>query len=487
MKKIWQKSLASMVSAALCLTAFVGCLTVNAATTYQGTIKSDGVEVTETAESANVTLNISSPEAAMNIAAIAATTDFGTLTAVTVKGDNCKIDDIKDLAKGRFYVDAIDNNKGFNTAAVTLTFTKAEKVEVGNHPVTITYFAKESAATFNEDIVNLTVNGDINITVTSATTEPVYDSSVKIVGKNGLFESDYSLLFYVPTTLPDGWYIEATMAKYNKNTRLEDVTKTLTIDDLYDTTTISGNTYYRVALKGIAAKEVANEITVTLHKVVDGVDYYGDSIQYNLVSYATARIAKNQANEVAAMVAFLNYASAAQTRFGYNTTNLANASLTDEQKVVTPVSEITDATRDDNHIVIDNPTATLNGFAPSYEDKMTLVTYCKVPDNYVEAGLKIKYEYTSGSINKVEYISLSESTVFNQVYRQVAFTGLAIKEVRTPVLVTVVDSNNNPISNTRRYSFEVYAASRKTTSDDYAPARAMVTFGDLFKVFKENK
>lgn len=38
MKKIWQKSLASMVSAALCLTAFVGCLTVNAETAGSATV-----------------------------------------------------------------------------------------------------------------------------------------------------------------------------------------------------------------------------------------------------------------------------------------------------------------------------------------------------------------------------------------------------------------------------------------------------------------
>ena len=71
-------------------------------------------------------------------------------------------------------------------------------------------------------------------------------------------------------------------------------------------------------------------------------------------------------------------------------------------------------------------------------------------------------------------------------YYLVDFTGLAIKDVRTPVLITIVDSEGNAISNTRQYSFEVYAASRSEGQADYIPARAMIAFGDLFKVFKES-
>ena len=175
MKKIWQKSLASMVSAALCLTAFVGCLTVNAATTYEGTITSKGATVTTDDAQATVTLTLSS-ENAMNAAAIKVSTKYGKLASVNVgdyKEDNYKIEEgYVVLDTGKLFVEAIDNNAGFTTAKVVLTFDKAADVAEGTYPVTVSAFAGETAATWNEDIVNLAVTGEINITVNAATTDP---------------------------------------------------------------------------------------------------------------------------------------------------------------------------------------------------------------------------------------------------------------------------------------------------------------------------
>lgn len=319
--------------------------------------------------------------------------------------------------------------------------------------------------------------------------EPVYDATLAFKGKTALFESDYSLMYYVPVKLGTSWHIEVSREVYNKNTRLEDKKVTLTIDDVYSTTKPGdGNEYYLVALRGIATKEVANEIVAVLHNNVDGVDYYGAELSYNLVDYAVARMAKNIAKEVKYLQAFLNYAAACQVKFGYNTTDLANSVLSEDAKVVTLNGEVTQDSDVKEYEVLEGATATLNGFAPSYEDKMTLGTICKVPDNYVDAGLKIRYSYVnSAGVTKNDYVSLADSKEYSIAgYRLVMFTGLAIKEVRTPVLVTVVDANNNPISNTRQYSFEAYAAKQSDTSQDYAPARAMVAFGDWFKVYKDN-
>lgn len=319
--------------------------------------------------------------------------------------------------------------------------------------------------------------------------EPVYDATLAFKGKTALFESDYSLMYYVPVKLGTSWYIEVSREVYNKNTRLEDKKVTLTVDDVYSTTKPGdGNEYYLVALRGIATKEVANEIVAVLHNNIDGVDYYGAELSYNLVDYAVARMAKNIAKEVKYLQAFLNYAAACQVKFGYNTTDLANSVLSEEAKVVTLNGEVTQDSDVKEYEVLEGATATLNGFAPSYEDKMTLGTICKVPDNYVDAGLKIRYSYVnSAGVTKNDYVSLADSKEYSIAgYRLVMFTGLAIKEVRTPVLVTVVDANNNPISNTRQYSFEAYAAKQSETSQDYAPARAMVAFGDWFKVYKDN-
>lgn len=320
---------------------------------------------------------------------------------------------------------------------------------------------------------------------------PVYDESLKITAKTGLFQSDYSLLYYIPKSLPDGWYIAATKAKYkggsstnpaDANVQLEDETIILTIDNVYHERSVNGVPQYGVALKGISAREIASKITVTLHKVVDGVDYYGDTQEYNLITYATNRIASANASdsEKKAMAALLNYGAEAQKRLYYNTNNLANASLTDEQKAVEPIGDVIDISTDDKDYGI----AKVYGFAPSYRDKMTLVTVVDVPENYAELGLKVKFEYENVNGAQIEYMNLADSLPYNNTkYRKVEFASLAIRDVRTPVTVTVVDADDKLVSNTRKYSFESYAA-KNVGKADGPVSRAMIAFGDWFKASK---
>ena len=228
MKKIWQKSLACMVSAALCLTAFVGCLTVNAATTiYEGTITSEGATVTTDDAQATVTLTLSS-ENAMNAAAIKVSTKYGKLASVNVgdyKEDNYKIEEgYVVLDTGKLFVEAIDNNAGFTTAKVVLTFDKAADVAEGTYPVTVSAFAGETAATWNEDIVNLAVTGEINITVNAATTEPVVDDALVITGASlGFGTSSLQMTFRMRKTVIelatyDHINLEISAQKYDPNT-----------------------------------------------------------------------------------------------------------------------------------------------------------------------------------------------------------------------------------------------------------------------------
>ena len=306
--------------------------------------------------------------------------------------------------------------------------------------------------------------------------EPIYNASVKIPGKAGLFESDFSLIYYVPKSYPTNWYIKVEKESFSESTP---TITTLTEADIYTT---QGN-YYLVALRGISAKQVANEITATLYAEVNGVMSYGDALDFNLKDYAEDRIAKStDADLVAAMKAFLNYAAACQTRFNYNTSDLANATLSSEDKVIIPPTEITNENNVKEYIKIDNPTASVAGFAVSYEDKMTLAPILKVPSDYATTGIQVKIEYKG----KADYISLKDdSQAYSGSYRIVYFTGLAIKEVREPVIITVIDSNGNAISNSRKYSFESFASDWEDGEKDYNPSRAMVTFGDLFKIYKD--
>ena len=174
MKKIWQKSLASMVSAALCLTAFVGCLTVNAATTYNGKITSDGVAVETTATEATVKLTIS---ADVDMAAAGITvTNF--LLPTGNEGLYKLVppaDGAFNRANGTVIVEAKDQKDyPFNNAEVTLTFTKNKELTLNENDsfaVNVTPLKNSTipAATYNEDEIYFDVD-NINITVKSSHT-----------------------------------------------------------------------------------------------------------------------------------------------------------------------------------------------------------------------------------------------------------------------------------------------------------------------------
>jgi hypothetical protein len=68
-------------------------------------------------------------------------------------------------------------------------------------------------------------------------------------------------------------------------------------------------------------------------QVMNGNAPVGDAISYSVMQYCNNRIKKStNANEVAMCKGLLNYATAAQMYFNYNTDNLANASLSDADK-----------------------------------------------------------------------------------------------------------------------------------------------------------
>lgn len=431
MKKIWQKSLASMVSAALCLTAFVGCLTVNAAE-YAGTISSAGTTVSETATEAKVTLTLSSPDAAMNIAAIAATTDFGTLTAVEAKGDNCKIDETKDLANGRFYVDAIDNVKGFNTADVILTFTKAEKVAVGNHPVTITYFAKESAATWNEDIVNLTVSGDINITVTSATTKPVVDASVRFATDILIKEKAAIRLRLLKSTFTAAGYsdynITVDYGYYDVNNNLSKAfdTKTYYSSDFKPLN--SGVDYF------VLACQAMYEINLPLKVTANYLDANGEVVAYNVLLDTTLKdllVAKmptwvadsNQQATCTQGVDLVNYATALQNNFAEDGSDLAAA-----EKINVGFED----------------------YQATYASTQTDFTYNTTFTRDMSAAVKVAVDYIPGASNDIRFRLLPGTIGLDRITMDVTYTSGYQNEVIT---VSGISGTSLELVNTGVYAY----------------------------------
>ena len=130
----------------------------------------------------------------------------------------------------------------------------------------------------------------------------------------------------------NGAYAEATMAGS---------TQTIPADK-WTTASIGGAAHYVFGYSNIAAKQMADEITIVIYNA-DGEavsNEYVDSIQ----SYVMRNVDKKDAESKALMVDMLNYGAAAQVYYGYNAEDLANAQLSDAQKAygTAELTEITD-------------------------------------------------------------------------------------------------------------------------------------------------
>ena len=95
-----------------------------------------------------------------------------------------------------------------------------------------------------------------------------------------------------------------------------------------------GETRYRFSVE-LAAKEMTDVVTA---QVYTGNGAVGESKSYSVAAYCEALLNVTEDADMAALVkAMLNYGAAAQTMFSYNLENLANACLSDEDKVLADV------------------------------------------------------------------------------------------------------------------------------------------------------
>ena len=350
------------------------------------------------------------------------------------------------------------------------------------------------------------VNG--TIVVEEAVVEPVYDANLKTGGFNGSFAAAYSVLYYVKKDVYesyDEFSIDVEKENFVKENGVyvssDPIIVTLTTDDLrkdangdpqlyYNSS--NSTYYYQFELKGIAAKEVANSIVATPKAVKDGVSYYGVQRKANLVTYASYVITSgSDENEKVAMIAFLNYAAAAQKFFGYNADNLANASLTDEQKTVTLTKDLqNDATKETDWA----GELSIGGFNVSYESQIQMVAYLTPYDyDLTNAKLRCSYykELTGETI--VDYVDLTEitETFYNsansKTYLTVRYSGIAAKDMRSVVTMYVVDAEGNKISNERTFSFTSYAYNYRNDSSEGPLTKAMMVFSDAIAVYLNNK
>lgn len=201
-------------------------------------------------------------------------------------------------------------------------------------------------AAIKADVIpNVGPNHDANDTISGSTPDvapdntpddvpvknPTMEDVKYFVGKTLSFERGMEMIFYVDADLLNGFTnikMEFAKSVFGEDGTIisEDVVE---ITD-YTLSNISGKNVLRFVYNGIFAKEMSVAINANLYEGNNCLE----STTYSVTQYAQKMLANNTiASEMKTfLVDLLNYGSAAQVYFDYNTENLANADLTDEQK-----------------------------------------------------------------------------------------------------------------------------------------------------------
>lgn len=490
MKKIWQKSLACMVSAALCLTAFVGCLTVNAAE-FEGTVTSEGVSVTTEDNQATVTLTLSSPTKAMNVAAVKVSTGYGTLASVELvenKTDNYKIEaEGVDLASGKLFVEAIGNETGFTTADVVLTFNKAASVVEGTYPVEVLAFAGDTAASWDEKTINLAVTGEINITVNAATTEPVIDTNIAL-GRSILARDKMGIRFITIksqlSTYAD-YYLEVKSQHFTTKTssnpyELTDSTNLFKyvadgneVPAGYTPQAAENSTYHYYDYTGITAYEMTLPMNVTIYCLDTNGQVVAKSQTwtFSLASRIKDSQLTNSASDTV-YVDLVNYGTAVQTYFAeqYPDSDLGkygvlpNAGFDDYQKYATTGIDSSNAVNVNNG----KPTENANGAAvgKGMQVQATNQLFFMIlagTNNVDDLTLKVNYVNSYG-IDKSAVANVKDMTYSSGRYYYYFDDDKNVALYDTAVTITAELYSGNTKLYTRTYSVGSFVSETMATS-----------------------
>ncbi|MGM9554157.1 MAG: VWA domain-containing protein [Faecousia sp.] len=236
---------------------------------------------------------------------------------------------------------------------------------------------------------------------------------------------------------------------------------------------------YRVEFAGIAAKNMGDSFTATIHaEAADGTQYVGVPKTASIAEQIKATLRKSTATAAAKTLAvdLLNYGAAAQQYFGYDTEHLVNGDLTAEELAcgtqTLPAVANTMRKTDAGAITVVTPSVTLLS-------KVTLNMLFNT-ENYTGDVSKLTYKVTDAATGEVVFTGTpvqQSGTIYKCVYDDVG-----AKRMRSEVTVGIYDENDALVSQVQTWSVESYIADilgRSATSDTTRGLlENMIKYGD---------
>ena len=282
-------------------------------------------------------------------------------------------------------------------------------------------------------------------------------------------------------------------------TQKVDVWNVQTADHVVPGTTYDAATGRYIAhSQGINAKYLGDTVYLACYaELTDGSFVYTKLAPYSPVQYATSQL-KNSTNVQLKqlVVAMLNYGAQAQLFFGHNTNNLANATLTADQKLLPNayredmVGSVPSASTSKQGIFANN-----KGFAKRYPsisfEGAFCINYFFTP-SYTPVGNITLYYWDEADYNAVSVLTKANATGTltlvpegNGEYRA-DIEGIAAKSLSGAVYVAAVytDGTTQWTSGVLGYSIGAYCSSQISKGADVAAlAEATAVYGYHAKAY----
>lgn len=504
MEKIFKKSLAIMVSAAICLTALIGCLTVSAER-GEGTITVGTVEG-KAGDSVTVPVELkytSSQENGLGIAAalfdVKFDTNVLTITKIeredptndaiaymvewrTTDGDKSSIDvrdgAVRILAVGKDKTAVVPSmslnltftiNSGAPAGASNITIENLQACDYGTADINGIYDAS------NEDMISMSAtNGSVTVAedqtcehnnleyVSSvpATEEAEGTITFRCADCTETIVKPVSYYAYYATATATPQYESEVLLSFSakedhlssqgaysdgfvvleKENADAEASKYVYTFDEADTTIVDNAKSWSV---GLPAKTFTDNITSTVYVEYNGEWYSGIQVTQNLMGYASLIFDAVSGTEKKLIADLANYGAAAQIHFDYNVDNLATEMLTAEQLAFATdgIAEYADDL--DNQYDLENDKIFTVAIALSAESKLT-INYEFLTNNYVgnlsDLTAQVTFTNAHNELKTFTYTNVDFYTISTNRYG-LNFDELAAYDLRKPVTIAFYEKD----------------------------------------------
>ena len=255
--------------------------------------------------------------------------------------------------------------------------------------------------------------------------------------------------------------------------------KTTTVD-----TPVEDGGYYVFRFSNIAPDKMNDTITSVLYATKDGENVQIEN-EYSIATYCYNLLGNSTDSDSelrTLLVDMLNYGAASQLYTNYNTDNLVNAALTEEQNgwktSETPVltDNLNTAAK-----TVENAAAEWIGAALRLTDRVEM-KFILQTENI--SGLTVKFTDSTGD---VEYATVASKDFERRAAGgyYVYFDGFDASQMRDVVYVTAYNGDT-AVSNTIAYSVETYAYAKQnsTVANLGDLVKAMMKYGDAAEAYK---